>query len=133
MLLSSMAGVSDNGQFGGGSFLDNPETVQTLERLGNGSFPIGAVDVGPVSSREEFVQRINSGRWGQPKLSAARGDVTVPDSARLGAYYGVDTAAPPSPERCSTSSPTASHGFPEHSAICRRAGAWTKRPRPPRV
>lgn len=89
MLLSSMAGVSDNGQFGGGSFLDNPETVQTLERLGNGSFPIGAVDLGPVSTREEFVQRINSGRWGQPKLSQATGDVTIPDSARLGAYYGV--------------------------------------------
>ena len=88
MVLGQMANVSDsNGHFGGGIF-DNPEVVQTLERLGNGSFPIGRVDLGPVSSREEFVAQINTGRWGLPKLAAA-GDVNVPDSARLGAYYGV--------------------------------------------
>ena len=87
MLLSSMAGIWDNGHFGGGIF-ENPETIQTLERLGNGSFPIGAIDLGPVSTREEFIQRMNSGSWGQPKLAAGTGDVTVPDSARLGPYYG---------------------------------------------
>ena len=88
-LLSQLAGVSLNGYGRGESIFNDPETIQTLERLGNGSFPIGAIDLGPLSTREEFVQRINTGSWGQPKLSAATGDVTVPDSARLGTYYGV--------------------------------------------
>ena len=84
-----MAGVNGNGHghFGGGIF-DDPHTVETLQRMGNGSFPIGAVDLGPLSSRDEFVQRINSGSWGQPKLAAGTGIVDVPDSARLGTYYG---------------------------------------------
>jgi hypothetical protein len=86
VLLGSMAGVNSNG-FSGGIF-DDPQTIQTLERLGSGSFPIGAIDLGPLSTREELVERINSGSWGQPKQAAA-GDVTVPDSARLGTYYGV--------------------------------------------
>ena len=45
-----MAGVdgNGNGHFGGGIF-DDPHTVETLQRMGNGSFPIGAVDLGPLS------------------------------------------------------------------------------------
>ena len=92
MLLSSMAGMNGgngNGHGFGGGIFDDPGTVETLERLGNGSFPIGAIDLGPVSTRDEFVQRINSGAWGQPKLAAGTGDTSVPDSARLGTYYGV--------------------------------------------
>ena len=56
--------------------------------MGNGSFPIGSVDLGPLSTADELVQKINTGSWGQPKLAAA-GDVLVPDSARVGAHYGI--------------------------------------------
>ena len=87
-LLSQLAGVTLGGHGRGDSIFTDPETIQQLERLGHGTFPIGAIDLGPVSTRDDFVQRINTGSWGQPKLAAA-GDVTVPDSARLGTYYGV--------------------------------------------
>jgi hypothetical protein len=46
------------------------------------------VDLGPLGSREELIEKINSGSWGQPKLAAA-GDGVVSDSARVGAHYGV--------------------------------------------
>ena len=88
-LLGQLAGVNGNSYGRGESIFNDPQTIQTLERLGNGSFPIGAVNLGPLSTREELVQRINTGSWGQPKLSQATGDVTVPDSARLGTYYGI--------------------------------------------
>jgi hypothetical protein len=83
-LLRSISGM-DTGSHG--AIFDDPQTVETLQRLGNGSFPVGAIDLGPLSSREELVEKINSGSWGQPKMAAA-GDVIVPDSARLGTYYG---------------------------------------------
>jgi HK97 family phage major capsid protein len=67
---------------------EDPDTIRTLERLGNGSFPIGSVDLGPLSTVEELVQTINTGSWGQPKMAAA-GDVIVPDSTRVGTHFGI--------------------------------------------
>jgi hypothetical protein len=68
--------------------LSDPDTIRTLERLGNGSFPIGSVDLGPLSTVEELVQTINTGSWGQPKMAAVGTDIVVPDSARVGPYHG---------------------------------------------
>ena len=39
LLLSSMAGVNGNSYDSGGIF-DSPETIQTLEHLGNGTLPM---------------------------------------------------------------------------------------------
>ncbi len=88
MLLSSMAGINGNGHFGGGGIFDDPERVETLQRLGSSSMPIGRVELGPLSSREELVQSIESGSW-HSRPSAQAGEAVVPDSARVGAYYGV--------------------------------------------
>ena len=49
--------------------------------------PIGRIDLGPLSSREELVASIESGSW-HARPNAAVGDVQVPDSARVGPYYG---------------------------------------------
>ena len=86
-LLSSMAGI-DSSPVGGGIF-DNPAVVEQLQRLGEStSFPLGTVDLGPLSTREQLIHTIESGSWGQPKMAAA-GPVSVPDSARVGAWGGV--------------------------------------------
>jgi Phage capsid family len=85
MLLSSMAGVNGTG-FTGGVF-DDPQVVETLQRLGSSSMPIGRVDLGPLSSREDLVARIEAGSWVPGRYGAA-GDVQVPDSSRVGTYYG---------------------------------------------
>jgi hypothetical protein len=52
------------------------------------TFPIGAIDLGPLQTVEQLVQTISSGAWGPQKLAPA-GPVTVPDSARTGPFYGV--------------------------------------------
>jgi hypothetical protein len=85
-MLSALAGL-DRGPVGGGIF-ENPEVVEQLTRLGNGTFPIGALDLGPLSTREQLVAQIDSGSWGPSKLAAA-GPVSAPDSARRGAWGGV--------------------------------------------
>ena len=86
MLLAQMAGADGNG-FGSPSVFDDPQTIETLQRLGSSSMPVGRLDLGPLSSREDLVASIQSGRWHQGRQAAA-GDVTVPDSARVGPYYG---------------------------------------------
>lgn len=87
-LLSQMAGVNGNGTgFGGGSFLDDPSVVHSLEQLAHSSMPIGNLALGPLSSREDLVAMVESGSW-HTRPSALAGDVQVPDSARLGPYYG---------------------------------------------
>jgi hypothetical protein len=85
-LLSAMAGVDSISTSG---IFDDPQTVEQLQRLGNGSFPIGSVDLGPLSSVEQLVATLNSGSWSQPKL-AASGPVNVPPDSpsRLGGFYG---------------------------------------------
>jgi capsid protein len=86
-LLSSIAGLDGDGPVE--SIFDDPHTVETLQRLGRStSFPVGTVDLGPLSSREQLVEQINTGAWGQPKLAAVGTDIVVPDSARLGTHYG---------------------------------------------
>ena len=89
-LLSSISGL-DGGGLGEG-ILNDPGTIETPERLGNGRFPIGSVDLGPLGSRDELVEKINTGSWGQPKMAA---DVDIPDSARIGTTYGSGTVAQP--------------------------------------
>lgn len=85
-LLSSLAGVDGRG-FGGGIF-DDPQTIETLQRLGDSSFPIGSIDLGPLGTHEELIETIDAGSWGPSKLAAGT-DVVVPDTARVGTYYGV--------------------------------------------
>jgi len=85
-LLSQIAGVSGVG-VGGESFLDDPNVVRSLEQLANSSMPIGSLALGPAMSRDELVAMMQSGRWGGGTMAAA-GDVSIPDSARLGPYYG---------------------------------------------
>ena len=46
-LLSQVAGVSGVGG-GGESFLDDPNTVRSLEQLANSSMPIGQLSLGPA-------------------------------------------------------------------------------------
>lgn len=84
-ILSSMAGVDSNGFRE--SLFDNPQTVETLQRLGDSTFPIGRIDLGPLSSRDDLVAMIESGSWHGGRYGAA-GDVQVPDAARVGPYYG---------------------------------------------
>ena len=60
------------GAAAGTGIFDDLETVRTLERMGNGSFPIGSVDLGPLSTAEELVQRINTGTLG-PAQAGRRG------------------------------------------------------------
>src|SRR5262245_33904327 len=68
-MLSALAGIDGgNGHHGAGIF-DDPATVETLQRLGNGSFPVGAIDLGPLQSREQLVAQIASGSWGLSKLA----------------------------------------------------------------
>jgi HK97 family phage major capsid protein len=86
-LLSQIAGVSGVG-VGGESFLDDPNVVRSLEQLATSSMPIGNLALGPAMSRDELVAMMQSGSWRGGTFAAA-GDVTIPDSARLGTYYGV--------------------------------------------
>jgi hypothetical protein len=65
-MLSAMAGIDGGGFTGATSIFEDPETIERLQRLGNGSFPIGTVDLGPLGSIEELVHTINAGTWGHP-------------------------------------------------------------------
>ena len=85
-LLAQAAGMSGVG-VGGESFLDDPNVVRSLEQLANSSMPVGNLALGPAMSRDELVAMMQSGSWRGGTMAAA-GDVTIPDSARLGAYYG---------------------------------------------
>ena len=84
-LLAQVAGVSGTGSVD--SFLDDPNVVRSLEQLATSSMPVGTMMLGPAMSRDELVAMMQSGRWGRGTMAAA-GDVTIPDSARLGPYYG---------------------------------------------
>jgi hypothetical protein len=86
-MLSQIAGVDTNGFSGTGVF-DDPQLVETLQRMGNSTMPIGRIDLGPLSSREQLVKAIEAGSWVPGRYGAA-GDVSVPDSSRVGTYYGV--------------------------------------------
>jgi HK97 family phage major capsid protein len=82
MLLSSMAGVTGVG-LGGETFLDNPQTVQTLEQLAHSSAPIGSVMLGSYMSAEAFADSIGPGRpraggEDQPGLSGKRQTIWGP-------------------------------------------------------
>ena len=85
-LLHQVAGLASGGLVD--SFLENPDMVRELEGLATSSVPVGRLNLGSALGRDDLVSMIESGRWGQPKL-AATGDVTVPDTARLGPYAGV--------------------------------------------
>jgi len=85
-LLAQVAGVSGVG-VGGDSFLDDPNIVRSLEQLANSSMPIGQLALGPAMGRDELVAMIQSGSW-RSGTFAASGDVSIPDTARVGPYYG---------------------------------------------
>jgi hypothetical protein len=87
-MLSMLSGT-EGAHAMGGTIFEDPQVLDQLQRMGNGTFPIGAVDLGPVSTREELVQMINTGSSGQPKLAAAGDPVVVPDAGRQGAFYGI--------------------------------------------
>ena len=78
--MASINGI-DGSSFTSGIF-DNPESIEQLQRR-QLVVPIGNVDLGPLSSREQLIATINSGSWGQPKL-AASGPVTCRSTARPG-------------------------------------------------
>lgn len=82
-LLSQMTGVGSAGISGTGSFLEDPETIRQLEALATSSLPIGNLMLGPIMDREALIEHF------QQQSMAAAGDVTIPDSARLGPYYGL--------------------------------------------
>ena len=87
--LGMMAGVNGSGHGRGEDILSDPQTIEALERMGNSaSYPIGAVNLGPLGTVESTVAMVESGSW-KGGVRAQGTDVTVPDSARLGAYYGV--------------------------------------------
>lgn len=87
VLLSQISGLHSS--FGTQSVFDNPETVATLERLGDSSMPIGRMDLGPLCSVDEYVGTIESGSWGQPRMAANNTNPSIPDTARQTLYYGV--------------------------------------------
>ena len=93
-LLSQMAGVS-GATFGQDNFLDDPDTIRMLEQYAHSSLPIGAVNLGPLMSAGEFVQRIESGAWGSVRAESDSyggypnpNNPDIPDTARLGPYRG---------------------------------------------
>ncbi len=86
-LLSQVAGVSGVGM-GGESFLDDPSVVRSLEQLAHSSMPIGQLALGPAMGRDELVAQMQSGSWGGRSFAVA-GDVQLPDTARVGPYYGM--------------------------------------------
>lgn len=85
LLIGQMSGINTYG-LDHESFLDDPETIRRLEQLGTSSMPIGNLVMGPVMSRDEMVNTIQTGSWSYgARLSAAlgaAGDVDVPDSIR---------------------------------------------------
>lgn len=85
-MLAALAGV-DASPVATGIF-DNPDVTEKLRRMGSGSYPVGAVDLGPLQSVEQLVATIDAGSWGPSKMAAA-GPVSVPDAARVGPFYGV--------------------------------------------
>ena len=87
VLLHQVAGLGSGGGLRD-SFLESPDTLRELEGLASSSVPIGRMNLGLAMGRDDLVGMIESGGWGQPKL-AATGDVTIPDTARLGPYAGV--------------------------------------------
>ena len=86
-LLGQLAGVNGNSYGRGESIFADPQTIETLERLGNGSFPIGAVNLGPLATLQETVAMVESGSW-RGGVRAQGTSLDVPDSARLGPHYG---------------------------------------------
>lgn len=88
MVLSSMAGVNGNGHRLGETVFEDPTTIATLERLGHSQMPIGKIDLGPLSSRDELIETIQTGSWKFAQGPAPRGATfDVPDSART-RYFG---------------------------------------------
>ena len=63
--------------------------IRQLESLGSSKVPIGQMNLGLAVDRDQTLGMIESGSWGQPRLAAATGEVTIPDPARQGPYYGV--------------------------------------------
>ena len=87
-MLGQVAGV----HFGGTeSFLDDPSTVSSLERLATSSMPIGRLDLGPLMSAEDMVGRIQRGDLGGGMMGVAGVPVDLPpdDGSRVGPWYGV--------------------------------------------
>jgi len=91
VLLGQMAGVSHEASHQGGIF-DDPSTVATLERLGNSSMAIGRVDLGPLSTVQQLVQKINAGDWGPTRRAESNdgpsGLLDIGDAGRVGPFYG---------------------------------------------
>ena len=83
VLLGQVAGV-DGAGYGGESFLDNPDTIRTLEQIAHSSQPIGNLMLGPYMDAEQFADYIGSGR-----TMAAAGDVVVPADSRIQRPYGI--------------------------------------------
>ncbi|HEX4034384.1 MAG TPA: phage major capsid protein [Solirubrobacteraceae bacterium] len=88
VLLSQAAGVSSGAMFGTESFLDDPETVASLEQLAHSSMPIGQLNLGPLASREDLIGMLESGSWGPSRRSLALTEPALPDMTRQTAFYG---------------------------------------------
>jgi hypothetical protein len=95
VVLSQMAGVSGVAMgLGGESFLDDPDTIRSLEQLAHSTMPVGNLNLGPIAGRDDLVAQIESGQWGSPRRMAAGigytpTDPSLPDDTRLGPFYGV--------------------------------------------
>ncbi len=88
VLLSQISGVS-GGDFGAGSFLDDPTVIRSLAQLATSSRPVGERELGPMMSNEELVNRIESGSWGSSPRMAVSTDPSLPDASRYTAPIGV--------------------------------------------
>ena len=72
-MLSQMAGTSGAATYGADSFLDDPETLRSLEQLAHSSMPVGNLVLGPIAGRDDVVAMIESGAWGPSRKLAASG------------------------------------------------------------
>lgn len=85
-VVAQVSGITTD-HFSQGPF-DDPDTIHTLERMAGSSMPIGRVDLGQLMSREDLCAMIETGSWG-PRPMAAAPDVDIPDTARVGRYFGI--------------------------------------------
>jgi len=85
--LAQLSGVG--GGYAAESVFDDPTQVRMLEQLASSSMPIGSMMLGPAMSAEDLIGMIQSGNWGPSPRLAATGPVDIPDTARLGPYFGI--------------------------------------------
>jgi HK97 family phage major capsid protein len=84
-VLSQIAGIDGSGAM---TYQENalrdPAVLENLQSMAHSNMPIGNWNLGPVMSRDELIAQMGQGR-----PMAVSGDVTLPDTARQGPYYGV--------------------------------------------